>query len=401
MTARKRFLHLLYLILCSIFLTFCAGCIHAPSDDPSTSTGETMSIELPPETLSETHTHSDSDTSAEETEETTVSAVLPPETGQDYPSDHPYIFKNTTETVYTTANLNLRAAPSTEAAIVTTLPLSSAITRTGYHEEWSRLNFGGAVVYAASAYLTTEAPNIPDIDLNVEDLDATIQHFGYNPYGSRDVNNIPSDIFRYIKDCGKWATFLQDTGKKQIYLTFDMGYENGYTAQFLDILKKYEVKAVFFLVGDYAETAPDLVQRMIDEGHILGNHSYGHPAGGVPSLSAEAQIADTMYMHNLIKDRFGYEMTLYRFPSGTFSIQSLELISRLGYDHVFYSFAYRDYLVDDQPDPTEALNTCLEQLHPGAIYMFHTVSSTNAAIFDDFIEGVLARGYTFGEYPSH
>ena len=125
-----------------------------------------------------------------------------------------------------------------------------------------------------------------------------------------------------------------------------MGYEIGYTAQILDVLKEHNIKAVFFLVGEYAETAPDLVWRMINEGHILGNHSYGHPAGGVPSLSIEDQIADTMYMHNLVLDKYGYDMKLYRFPSGTYSTQSLEVISQLGYDHVFYSFCYRDYYVD-------------------------------------------------------
>lgn len=400
MKTKTKFNHLRCIVLILGLAASCIGCRQTSGDGTFTG-GQTAesTTEVVSGNLGAVGSGSEDTTEPEETEAETTVEQAPAGTTQASASDGAYTFEPRNETVYTTVNLNIRREPSTDAEIVTTLSLSTPITRTGYHDEWSRLDYGGIIVYAVSEYLTTVEPNIPEVEINVEDLDTTIRHFGYDPNGPRDANNAPADMAWYIRNWGEWATFLQDTSKKEIYLTFDMGYEIGYTAQILDVLKEHDIKAVFFLVGEYAETAPDLVWRMINEGHILGNHSYGHPSGGIPSLSIEDQIADTMYMHNLVMDTYGYDMKLYRFPSGTYSTQSLEVISQLGYDHVFYSFYYHDYYVEDQPDPAEALEICLEELHPGAIYMFHTISSTNAEIFDEWVEGVLARGYTFGVYP--
>lgn len=224
------------------------------------------------------------------------------------------------------------------------------------------------------------------------------------PYGNsatdRDELNVPNGVYYYKKlYSGYGADFIQDTSQKIIYLTMDEGYEAGYTPMILDTLKEKGVKAVFFLTKQFVDSDPELVQRMIDEGHILGNHTCAHPSEGMPSLGADAEIADINKLHDMVQDQFGYDLKLFRFPEGTFSEQSLALVHSLGYESVFWSFAYTDYNVNAQKDPAEALQNCMTQLHPGAIYLLHAVSSTNCAILGDFIDGVRAQGYEFGVYP--
>ena len=137
---------------------------------------------------------------------------------------------------------------------------------------------------------------------------------------------------------------------------------------------------------------------MIDEGHVVGNHSNTHPADGMPSLGLDAAREDVMSLHNYVKENFGYDMYLFRCPAGIFSQQFLALNQSLGYRSVFWSFAHRDWVTDDQPDQAETLQKVVSQLHPGAIYLLHAVSSTNTAILGDFIDQARAAGYTFGYY---
>ena len=137
------------------------------------------------------------------------------------------------------------------------------------------------------------------------------------------------------------------------------GYENGYTDDILDVLKEKQVPAVFFVTQPYAQSEPELIRRMIDEGHIVGNHSVKHPS--FPECSAERCREEVMGLHEYIKETFDYEMTLFRFPMGEFSEMDLELLRQMGYRSVFWSFAYRDWLVDDQPDPQTALQTIVDK----------------------------------------
>lgn len=183
--------------------------------------------------------------------------------------------------------------------------------------------------------------------------------------------------------------------EKNIYLTFDEGYENGYTPKILDTLKAKGVQAVFFVTLDFAEKNPNLVWRMINEGHVVGNHTCAHPSAGMPSLSVEKQREDILRLQNFVRTNFGYEMTLFRYPAGIYSEQSLQLINSLGMKSVFWSFAYGDYNPKAQPKQGPALNKLLERLHPGSVYLLHAVSSTNAAILGNFIDGAYARGYNF------
>ena len=190
-----------------------------------------------------------------------------------------------------------------------------------------------------------------------------------------------------------------DDGSNNIYLTFDEGYENGYTARILDVLKEKNVKAVFFCTMDYLKSEPELVKRMITEGHIVGNHSVTHPSAGMISLSLAEQKAEMEQMDAYMAENFdGYRMQLFRYPAGIFSEQSLALMGSLGYTSVFWSFAHADWDPNNQPDETKALKKCVDKLHPGANYLLHAVSKTNTNILGDFIDQARAKGYEFEAY---
>lgn len=189
------------------------------------------------------------------------------------------------------------------------------------------------------------------------------------------------------------AVAINETEEKVINLTFDQGYENGFTPMILDILKEKGVKATFFVVGDYAKRQPELVQRMIDEGHTVGSHSVNHYS--MPDLSVEEATEEIMGLHEYMLEHFGIQMTLFRPPKGEYSEQSLAVTADLGYKTVLWSFAYADWDTDNQPDRDAALKKLIERAHPGAIYLLHSVSETNANILGDFIDTMLAEGYTF------
>ena len=197
---------------------------------------------------------------------------------------------------------------------------------------------------------------------------------------------------------GKYnACFIGDY-TKDIYLTFDEGYEYGQTESILNTLKEKGVSATFFVTEPYAKENPDLVRRMIDEGHVLGNHSVTHPSAGMPSLSLDKQENEVTENHAYIKENFGYDMYLFRYPTGRFSEQSLALLNNCNYKSIFWSFAYLDYEVNNQPDRVSSLQKMKDKLHPGAIYLLHAESETNAAVLGDFIDAVRAAGYGFKNF---
>lgn len=197
------------------------------------------------------------------------------------------------------------------------------------------------------------------------------------------------------------AWYVGDTSKKTIYLTFDAGYENGYTAEILDTLKKHDVPAAFFLVGTYISDNPEIVKRMASEGHIVGNHSMHHR--DMSSVSDEAVFqkelaeVETAYQSALGDGKKKAQMPkYYRPPEGRFSLQNLEMAKKLGYKTVFWSLAYVDWNVDGQPTREEALNTLMPRTHNGAVVLLHSTSKTNAKILGEFIERWKAEGYRFG-----
>ena len=228
---------------------------------------------------------------------------------------------------------------------------------------------------------------------DIASLDATCQNWGQG--SNVDDQNRPVSCSSYQDKYAKYNANFIGQGDHTIYLTFDEGYEYGCTASILDTLKSKNVPAVFFITEPYAKSEPDLVKRMISEGHELGNHSVTHPADGLPSESIEKQQSEINDNHKYIKDNFGYDMHLFRYPAGKFSEQSLAIVNNCNYKSVFWSFAYLDYDVNNQPDQTEALNKLVSKLHSGAIYLLHAESATNTAILGSFIDQARAAGYEF------
>ncbi len=191
------------------------------------------------------------------------------------------------------------------------------------------------------------------------------------------------------------AYFLGDTSQKVLYLTFDCGYENGYTAQILDALKAHSAPAAFFVVGHMVESAPDLVRRMAEEGHIVGNHTFHHP--DMSAISDEAAFqAELSALETLYQETTGQVMPrFYRPPQGKYSEENLRQAQALGYRTVFWSLAYVDWYADDQPSREEAFSKLIPRVHNGAIVLLHSTSATNAEILDELLTRWEEMGYTF------
>ena len=191
------------------------------------------------------------------------------------------------------------------------------------------------------------------------------------------------------------AAYIGNTGEKVLYLTFDAGYENGCTAQILDVLKENQVPAAFFLVGNYIEKNPDLVRRMVQEGHIVGNHTMHHY--DMSKLSDKAAFSKELTdLEALYRDTVGSEMPkYYRPPQGVYSEENLKLAQELGYKTVFWSLAYVDWNNDSQPTPEQAFQKLLPRTHNGAVVLLHSTSRTNARILNELIGKWKAEGYRF------
>lgn len=186
---------------------------------------------------------------------------------------------------------------------------------------------------------------------------------------------------------------LGNKDEKVIYLTFDEGYEAGYTSKILEILKANEVKATFFITAHYVNTASDLVKQMIDEGHIVGNHTVNHKS--MPELSEEQIRKEILDLHSVIYNKFNYDMKYIRPPKGEFSERTLKITSSLGYKTVMWSFAYEDWNEDKQPSEEEAKKKILDNLHNGEIMLLHGNSKTNTNILDTIIKEAKSMGYVF------
>ncbi len=209
--------------------------------------------------------------------------------------------------------------------------------------------------------------------------------------GQPPVGNASADYL------ARWnACYTGDTSQKVLYLTFDAGYENGHTAAILDALKKHGAPAAFFVVGNYLETAPELVRRMVAEGHTVGNHTYHHP--DMSAISSQNDFeAELRAVEDGYRDLTGQEMPkVYRPPQGKFSESNLRMAGNMGYKTVFWSLAYVDWYVDDQPTREQAFDKLIPRVHNGAIVLLHSTSATNAAILDELLTRWEEMGYSFG-----
>lgn len=186
---------------------------------------------------------------------------------------------------------------------------------------------------------------------------------------------------------------LGNNEDKFVYLTFDNGYEAGYTSKLLDILKENNVKAAFFITAHYLNTAPELVERMINEGHIVGNHTVNHKS--MPDLEDEKIKEEIMNLHTAIYEKFDYEMKYIRPPMGELSQRTLSVIKSLGYRVTMWSFAYDDWDENKQGREVYAKNKVISNIHNGAIILLHANSKDNCNILDSCIKEIRQMGYEF------
>ena len=191
------------------------------------------------------------------------------------------------------------------------------------------------------------------------------------------------------------AYYMAEGDEKVIYLTFDCGYENGNTEPILDALKKHNVRATFFVVGHFLESAPDIVKRMVEDGHTVGNHTYHHP--DMSKISDTASFQKEMNdVATLFKETTGTDMAMYyRPPQGKYNTANLQMAKDMGYSTFFWSLAYVDWNQDDQPSHEEAMEKLTKRVHPGAIVLLHSTSKTNGEIMDEILTKWEEMGYTF------
>lgn len=208
--------------------------------------------------------------------------------------------------------------------------------------------------------------------------------------GTQSVGNASAEDLAWYD-----AYYVGDDSEKVIYLTFDCGYENGNTEPILDALKKHNVKATFFVVGHFLETAPDLAKRMVEEGHAVGNHTYHHP-----DMSAISDKESFQKELNDVADLF-YEITgkqlskYYRPPQGKCNAENVKMAQETGYSTIFWSLAYVDWDTEKQPSHAEAFDKLTTRIHPGAIVLLHNTSQTNGEILDELLTKWEDMGYTF------
>lgn len=243
--------------------------------------------------------------------------------------------------------------------------------------------FGAAVCFAAAAFFGVYLGSA----LETGSWGLSFQEEGAAPIGNAGVDQLR----KYD------AVYLGNSDDKVLYLTFDAGYENGCTGKILDALKKHNAKAVFFLVGSYLQRNGDLVRRMVEEGHTVGNHTMHHhdmsKIADLDVFTRELQEPETIYAGLIGEPMPRY----YRPPQGIYSEDNLKAAQSLGYRTVFWSLAYVDWKNDAQPTKEEAFSKLLPRTHPGAIVLLHSTSKTNAEILDELLTKWEEMGYRFGE----
>jgi len=226
-------------------------------------------------------------------------------------------------------------------------------------------------------------------------LDNTTRSWYYRPTGAGQVPSIPSEVAAIVEDHG--VLWRIPTDERVVYLTFDQGYEAGYTSRILDILRDKDVPAAFFLTGAYVRDAPALVRRIAEEGHLVGNHTQTHPS--LPEMASDHDAVAEEYraVERAYRELTGRSMALLeRPPRGEYSERTLCMVSGLGYTSVMWSFAHRDWLVDDQPPVDVTFDRIVKGTHPGAILLLHSVSESNTRALSGVIDELRARGYRFG-----
>lgn len=218
-------------------------------------------------------------------------------------------------------------------------------------------------------------------------------HFGFKKSKNGQLPSIDQEGFKGIVD-RHGAVFLGDTSKKELYLTFDNGYENGFTAAILDTLRSKKVPAIFFVTGHYVQDQPDLLKRMAAEGHLIGNHSWSHPdMTTIPNVKIKDELQRVKEAVTQVSGQ--KEMQYLRPPRGIFSDRTLATSKEAGYTNVFWSIAYKDWDTKVQRGWKFAYDSVMTQLHPGAVLLLHSVSKDNAEALSAIIDEAHKQGYEF------
>ncbi len=211
----------------------------------------------------------------------------------------------------------------------------------------------------------------------------------------KSENNIPTDALTYVSKYAHLGGVFLAPLVNTVYFTFDCGYEGGVTEQILDTLKAKNVRCAFFITGQYARENPALVLRMINDGHIIGNHTWSHP--DCPQKDLLTVQEDIFKLQDYVKATYNYDMKLFRYPYGYFSEMLLKFLSLQGFTQMFWSYGYRDWVTNDQPDEASSKRNIIKAACPGMIYLLHAESKTNANILGDCIDGIRAAGFVVGD----
>lgn len=245
---------------------------------------------------------------------------------------------------------------------------------------------------------TGRAP-LKKVEFTVEDAENTrglstkkIAH-SFGVASNETVHDISKESQAYFEKNNFNAVTYDSSGERVLYLTFDCGYENGYTTKILDTLKEKNVKAAFFCTLTNIKDEPELMARIINDGHILGNHSTTHPS--FDEISRTQMVKEIEECDNYLREHFGYTSPYFRFPKGEYSDCALELVNSLGYKCVFWSLAYNDWNTDAQKGGDYAYETVTARLHPGAVILLHSVSADNAEALGRIIDYAHSEGYEF------
>lgn len=226
---------------------------------------------------------------------------------------------------------------------------------------------------------------------------AILEESSYWGVGGLDQNGSRPNGNDTVEELKKYDAYYLGTDEKTIYLTFDCGYENGNTEKILDALKKHKVKATFFVVGHFLEEEPDLIKRMVEDGHLVANHTYHHPDMGAIG-DKDKFLKELTTVEDMYKEITGQEMVkYYRPPQGKYSKESLDMAKGLGYKTIFWSLAYVDWDTKAQPDYNTVKEKLIKRIHPGAIVLLHNTSDTNGTYLDDILTQWEAMGYNFGD----
>ena len=255
----------------------------------------------------------------------------------------------------------------------------------------------------------TGLPSLPVVDYlirdpnNKEELSTERIDFSFGVASDGKPHNRTVTNQQRFEDWGSGALAWDHVSQEKVlYLTFDCGYEyENITSEVLDILYEKGIQTTFFCTMTYLRSCPEMVARMIAEGHNVGNHSLSHPDDSA-ALSREEMALQALAVENYLRANFGYSAKYFRFPSGVYSENAVEVLSSVGYKSVFWSIAYADWDPKNQIGPEKAMQILTERLHPGAVILLHTTSCDNVAILANFIDYAISQGYTFralDDYP--